>query len=92
MQWSFNVIMTRVGLTMFFMDTKLVLNNSECICLGYPTWKTHAPYYIVIRDLSVTTIFFPRYLTKGTNLGEKSLNKNILFSLFLKRSLINLTF
>jgi hypothetical protein len=32
---------------------------SKCVCsLSYPTWKVHAPCYIVICGLSGSTIFF----------------------------------
>jgi hypothetical protein len=47
--------------------------------LSFPTWKAHAPCYIVICDLSGSTEFFPHYLINGKIFGKKLLNVKFLF-------------
>ena len=44
-----------------------------CVCsLSYPAYKTHAPYYIVICDLSGSTIFL-NIISKGKIFRKKKL-------------------
>jgi len=43
-----------------------------CVCsLSYPACKAHAPYYIAVYRLSVSTTFFPHYLINQTVSEEK---------------------
>jgi hypothetical protein len=48
--------------------------------LGYAACNAHLPYYIVICDLSGSTIIFSHHCTPGVIFGEKKfMNKNCVF-------------
>ena len=47
--------------------------------LSYPACNAHAPYYIVIRELSAFTILFHYYLINGMLFRKKSLNVKYVY-------------
>ena len=58
-------------------------------CLRYPSINAHALYYVVIYDLSGSTIFFTHYPLSGTAFGKMLLNTKcvLIFSrIFVRNS------
>ena len=56
------------------------ITDSERFCsFSYPVYTAHAPYCIVICDLSGSTMFFPHYLINGTIFWKKLLNTKCVF-------------
>jgi len=59
-----------------------------CACsLNYPACKTHAPYYVVICGLFVSTMFFH---INGTIFGEEITERNVCFE-FLYNYFLNIS-
>jgi hypothetical protein len=58
-QCTYNVTSRCVRVTTVAVKSNKYYIVWVCVCsLSYPTCKAHAPYYIVICDLSGSTIFF----------------------------------
>jgi hypothetical protein len=70
-----NVYCHRVSTQLQLTDISISYTLWQCVCSpSYATPKAHAPHYIIIRDLSASSMFFPLYLTNGTIFGRKLLN------------------
>jgi hypothetical protein len=59
---------------------KYCITYSGCVySLSYPACNKHAPYYVVIYDLSAF-IIFSHYVINGTNLGRNFLNIKFMYT------------
>jgi len=63
-----------VRVTIVTVEKLIIITYSEFmfVALGYPALKAHASYYSAICGLSVSTIFSPHYLIKGTIFVKKN--------------------
>jgi hypothetical protein len=66
-QCAYNVTSKHVRATVVAVEKQKYYVFRLCVCsLGYPAYKVHARYYIVICDLPGSAIFFSHCLVKGT--------------------------
>jgi len=56
---TYSRTLRRFGVIRCYCGKEILYIVSECVCsLSHPEYSAHAPYYIVICDLSSSTTFF----------------------------------
>jgi len=80
---TYNVRLRHVCATIFAAENKLVLdimNVCPYSCLSHTACKTYAPYYILVRGQSGSTIFF-YIISKTARFHKKNIKYVLWFSL-----------
>ena len=88
-QYTYNVVLGRVRVTIFAVKKAIIITYSEHVSLAYIIQHAKRMRYIVNCGLSGCTVF-PHYLITGTTLRSKLLNIKCVFCFlhkffFLKR-------